>query len=223
MTDKMTNKTVIYIRVSTDTQTEESQKKPCIEFCETRHYNIIDTIADHSRSAYKNVKRPGYDKILELAKKRQIDHIVVWSLDRLTRKGIQDLKNVITYLKAYDVQLHSVQEQWIEQINIPGGMGDLFKDFFFGLAGFLAKAESDRKSERVKNSKQYQKALAKGKVGRPDFPQKTIKEIEKHLVDGRSYRWIRDNVMYKAKFGKYQHPSLGKIAEIKKSLFINRY
>jgi len=214
----MTDKTIIYIRVSTDTQTEESQKKPCIQFCKTRHYNIIDTIADHSKSAYKNVKRPGYNKILELAKKRQIDHIVVWSLDRITRKGVQDLKSVITYLSAYDVQLHSVQEQWIESINMPGGMGELFKDFFIGLAGFLAKSESDRKSERVKNSKKYQKALSKGRVGRPDFPEHTKKEIEKYLLGGRSYRWIHSNVIYKAKHGKFMHPSLGKIAEINKEL-----
>jgi DNA invertase Pin-like site-specific DNA recombinase len=208
------NKAIIYLRVSTDMQTEESQLEPCKNLCKEKNYEVIGIVKDHSRSAYKNVKRPGYDKIMDMVKNREMSHIVVWALDRWTRKGSQELKNNIDYLQGYDVQLHSVQEQWIESINMPGGMGQLFKDFFIGLSGWLAQEESKKLSERIKGSEKFQKAKKKGKLGRSTLPAEVVKEVLKKLEEGKSYRQVHREVTYKAKHGKIKNVSVGKVAEI---------
>ena len=80
------NKAVIYLRVSTDQQTEESQLRACKDTCRKLGYCIAEIFSDHARSAYKNVQRPEYQKVMKLAKQRKIQHVVVWSLDRWCRK-----------------------------------------------------------------------------------------------------------------------------------------
>ena len=211
------DKAIIYLRVSTDDQTEESQLIPCELFCKKHGYDVINIFREHAKSAYKNIKRPEYDKIIKLVKQRKINHIVVWSIDRWTRRGPSELKNIFSYLSAYDVKFHSVKEQWIETINLPGSMGELIRDFFFGLMAWMAESESKRISDRVKQSEKFQKAKKKGIVGRNELPVSIVKEVEKKLDEGKSYRTIRDEVSYKIKHGKVKHVSIGKISEIANS------
>jgi len=210
------NKAAVYLRVSTDLQTEVSQLKACTDFCVQRGYEIVGVYSDHGKSAYKVSSRPEYQKVMKLVKQRRIQHIVVWSLDRWCRRGARELKNAIETLELYDVQLHSVQEQWLETINIPSGMGDVVKDFLIGIVGWIAHQESALKSERIKSSMKYKKALRKGAVGRPALPDDVTKRVVEALRDGLSYRAINQHVTYKVKFGKIKHVSLATICHIAK-------
>jgi len=209
-------KAAIYIRVSTEKQTVKSQEEPCRKYCKDKKYEIYGIFIDEAKSAYHNVKRKQYDKVIDLVKKREIQHIVVWALDRWTRRGPKELKESIDYLSVYDVQLHSIQETWLDTINIPG-IGKVVKDFLIGIVGWIAQEESTRKSERVKLSKKYQKAVKKGKVGRPGIPESIRQKVLKLLEEGKSYKYIQENVTYKAKYGKVKHISPPTISEIKKS------
>jgi len=211
----------IYIRVSTAEQTEESQVEPCREFCEQKGYNVIGVYADHARSAYKTVRRKKYEEVMELVKKRKIKHVIVWALDRWTRRGPQELKSNIEYLATCGVQIHSVKEQWLESINLPGSIGMVVRDFFFGMIAWMAEEESKRKSERVRESKKFQSAKKKGTVGRPGLPERAKKDIIKYLKEGKTYDWIHQNVTYKIKYGKIKHVSPATISQIKKSRFRN--
>jgi putative DNA-invertase from lambdoid prophage Rac len=213
----MSDKAIIYVRVSTEDQTEQSQIEPCETFCKEHNYEVVGIYRDHSKSAYKNVKRQGYDKVMELVRNRQINHIVVWALDRWSRKGYDELKSTIVYLSAYEVQLHSVKEQWIESINIPG-IGPVVRDFMIGMTGWMAQQESERISSRVIASEKYQKALTKGTVGRPEIPQEVKKEIKRLLGEGRSYSYIEEHVTYKVKHGAIKHVSAMTINKVKKAL-----
>jgi DNA invertase Pin-like site-specific DNA recombinase len=206
----------IYLRVSTRDQKEESQLEACKKFCEEKRFEVFGIYVDHARSAYKNVKRPAYNQILELVKHRKIKHVVVWAIDRWTRRGPEELKNSIGYLSAYDVQFHSAKEKWVENINLPGSMGMIIKDFFFNIMAWMAESESQRRSERVVESKKFQKAKKKGIVGRSELDTEVVQQVLEKLDEGMSYRKIRDAVTYKAKHGKIKHISLGKISEIAK-------
>jgi len=209
---------VIYIRVSGGEQTEESQRKPCIDYCKQYGWNIINVFSDHAKSAYKNVKRAEYERVLALVRQRRIQHIVVWSLDRWCRRGPRELKSTIDYLGVYGVQLHSVKEQWIESINMPGSLGQTFKDFMIGIVGWLAEQESTRKSERVKESVRYQQALKKGKVGRPNLPDAIKQRIAALLKQGRSYSYICKHVTYEGKYKRVHHVSVATVNAVRKSL-----
>ena len=175
---------------------------------------LVGIFSDHAKSAYKNVSRSEYQKIMKLVKQRRIHHIVVWSLDRWCRRGARELKNIIEVLEAYGVQLHSVQEQWLETINIPGGIGDVVKDFLIGILGWIAHQESQLKSERIKDSVKFQRALKKGRVGRPSIPDEVIKRVIDALWRGESYRAIHETVKYKIKHGKVKHVSIATVSKI---------
>ena len=69
------NNVVIYLRVSTNQQTEESQLKACRNLCNERGYEVVGVFSDHARSAYKSVLRPEYKKVLNLVKHRRMHHM----------------------------------------------------------------------------------------------------------------------------------------------------
>ena len=209
-------KAIIYIRVSTDEQTEKSQIEPCKKFCEEKGFEVVDIFKDHAKSAYHNVKRPGYDKVWELIVKKDIQHVIVWSMDRWCRKDPDVYHDITLEMEHYGVQLHPIQEGWIEEINAPGYLGKLFREFFYKMMAHFAHEESRLKSERVKASKKFQKAKKKGTVGRPSLPIHVKKDVIKLLSQGKSYRFIQKNVSYKAKYGKIKHVSAPTISEIKK-------
>lgn len=211
----MTEKVAIYLRVSTEKQTEQSQLEPCKKYCEEKGWEIIGIYPDRGTSAYKNVYRPRYEEVLKLVRKRMIQHIVVWALDRWTRKGPSDIKNSVEYLSMYNVQLHSVQEQWIESINIPG-IGQAFRDFFLQYSGWLAQVESQRISERIKTSERFQKAIQKGLVGRPSIYDEVEPKILELLKLGKTWREIKEQVTYTSKYGKVHHVSDPVINMVKK-------
>lgn len=212
------NRAIIYLRVSTEDQTEESQLEPCKQLCKERNYEVISIFKDHGKSAYHTIKRPSYDTVIDMVYKRKIDHIVVWALDRWTRKGGVELLKEINLLISYGVQLHSCQESFLDEISIPGEIGIHLRNFLIGFLGYNANLEAKHLSDRVKTSTKFQKALKKGKVGRPSLPRGVKEKIRQLLKEGKSYTYIQKNVQYKAKYGVIKSVSRPTISEIKKEL-----
>jgi DNA invertase Pin-like site-specific DNA recombinase len=207
-------KAVIYLRVSSDKQTVESQLEPCKTLCNERGYELEGVYVDHSKSAYKTVYRPEFEKIMSLVRQKRIKHVLVWALDRWTRKGGIELLKEINLLSSYDVQLHSVQESFLDEMNIPGEIGVHLRNFLIGFLGYNAKIESDKKGKRVKDSVKFQKAKQKGLVGRPSMPDSVKRQILFALKRGDSYRNINRRISYKGKYGRIIHPSIAKISQI---------
>ncbi len=89
--------------------------------------------------------------------------MVVWALDRLSREGSLAILSLVHKLRGYGVQVISYQESWTEA---PGELGELL----FALTGWVARMESQRRSERTKAG--LNRAIAQGKkLGRPPGSQ----------------------------------------------------
>jgi DNA invertase Pin-like site-specific DNA recombinase len=85
--------------------------------------------------------------------------VLVWSLDRILKEGSAAILNIINTLGQYRVKVLSYQESWTEA---PGQLGELL----FAIAGWVAKMESERRSERTLAG--LARAVRKGKkLGRP--------------------------------------------------------
>lgn len=162
--NKTNNKAVIYLRVSTKKQDPLNELKDCKRFCEARNFSYI--IKRENISAYKDINRPVYQEIYELARKGEVNHIVVWALDRWTRKGGIKLLDDMNRLAVFGCQIHSVQEGFIEDFNMPGEIGIHLRNFVLGILGWQGKQESKLKSERVKASKKFQRAKKESRIGR---------------------------------------------------------
>lgn len=178
-------KAVLYLRTSTEEQEPENQKKDCLEFAKNRGYEVVD-IALERLSGYKQVDRPKYEKIKEMARKGEIDAVIVWALDRWVRNRDTLLEDV-TILRNYNCKIHSVKESWLEVINIEGSLGRTIQEFLLGLIGSIAEMESERKSERVKIAFKNHKGK---KWGRPSTHTNKKKIVWDLRSQGKSIREI---------------------------------
>jgi len=96
---------------------------------------------------------------LEDARKRRFDFVLVWALDRLSREGPLVILTLVNRLKICGVKVISYQESWTEA---PGELGELL----YALSGWVARMESQRRSERTKAGLARVKAQGR-KLGRP--------------------------------------------------------
>jgi len=80
-------KAAIYLRVSTDGQTEENQEPDCLRLCAARGWEPV--VIRETESGAK--ERPEWRRVVELARRGQVGAVVFWALDRIGRKSLQIL------------------------------------------------------------------------------------------------------------------------------------
>lgn len=79
----------IYTRISEDDGTRlgvTRQRRDCEELCIARGWTITSVYEDNDFSAYRNRARPAYQRLLADLASHSLDAVVVWHLDRLTRR-----------------------------------------------------------------------------------------------------------------------------------------
>ncbi len=177
-------KASIYLRTSTIEQHPQKQEEACRKFAQSRGYEIEGVYLEKV-SGYKKVEREKYEQIKQKAYKGEIQAVIVWALDRWIRNR-DTLLDDVTILTSYGCKLHSVQEQWLEAINIEGALGRTIQDFLLGLMGSLGELESERKSERVKMAYKSHK----GRWGRRGIHTNKKKIVYDMRSKGLSYRQI---------------------------------
>ncbi len=114
-----------------------------------------------NESAWKASRQKELARLLAVCRQgiKRYDIVLIWALDRLSREGAAAILNLVDTLKAYGVRVISYQESWTEA---PGAIGEIL----YAIAGWVAKMESGRRSERTKAG--LERALREGKrLGRP--------------------------------------------------------
>lgn len=80
----------IYLRISQDRSGKgdaiERQREDCRTICDYHKWEIVDEYVDHAISAYSGATRPAYDQLFEDYRRGRFDVVVVWKLDRLSRR-----------------------------------------------------------------------------------------------------------------------------------------
>ncbi len=148
-------KAAIYARVSTVDQEPENQLQELRRYCEARGWTAIEYV-DRGVSGTKD-RRPALDTLIRDAKRRRLDVLVCWRLDRLGR----NLKHLVTLLE----ELQSVGVPFVslgEGIDCTTPAGKLQLHILAALAEF----ERERIRERVLAG--LQRARSQGvRLGRP--------------------------------------------------------
>lgn len=141
----MTKTCLIYTRVSRDDSGEgasnERQEEACRNLAAARQYEVVSVEADISISAYSGKTRPAWGRVLKAMEAREVDVVIAWHLDRLTR-SIRDLEDLIDLSEQTGVALTTVN-----------GDLDLTNDSGRTVArilGAIARGEGERKSARQK-------------------------------------------------------------------------
>jgi DNA invertase Pin-like site-specific DNA recombinase len=95
-------KIALYLRVSTDRQTTDSQAVELHEYCARRGWTNVTEYSDTSSGA--KFTREGLDSLMREVRKGRIDAIVAYKLDRLGR-SLAHLAQLISEMTAHRVAL----------------------------------------------------------------------------------------------------------------------
>jgi site-specific DNA recombinase len=134
-----------YIRVSKEEQAREGislemQAAKIKAYCELNDLTVIEIIQDAGISAKSIKGRPGLLNVLEMIRKRKVDGVIVYKLDRLARNTIECLGMAKGMDKA-GCALHSISEK----LDTQSALGR----FFFTLTASLAEMERNLIAERT--------------------------------------------------------------------------
>jgi len=148
----------IYSRVSTGEQDSKNQSAVLTDWANQRGYEVVK-VYDEEESSWKSGHQRVLAKLIADARQRRFQTVLVWALDRLSREGALAILSLVHKLASYGVKVLSYQESWTEA---PGEIGEIL----YAIAGWVARMESQRRSERTKAGLARVKAQGK-RLGRP--------------------------------------------------------
>lgn len=210
-------KAIGYIRVSTDEQAKEgvsleNQEEKIRSYCDLKDFELLEIVEDAGISA-KNLRRPGAQKVIEMAQKKMVDAVVVYKLDRMFRSTVDALETTKQFDK-WGVSFHSIAEN----LDTKSAMGK----FFFTLTAALAEMEREIIGERTRDVLQRKKANGevyghvpfgykrfKGKLLANEAEQKVIQTVLDLRDKGFNYSRISrelNRLGFKTKKGNQWHP-----------------
>ncbi len=189
-----------YIRVSTDEQAREgvsldNQRAKIQAYCQLHDLELVAVLDDPGRSG-KDLNREGVQTLLDMIRARKVDAVVVYKLDRLSRR-VRDTLSIMDLVDKRGIAFHSITER----IDTKSAMGK----FFLNIMASMNQWERDTISERTRDALQlkirnHQRAgqvgygwrLANdGKSLEPDeYEQRTICLIQDLNARGFGYRAI---------------------------------
>lgn len=180
MASKPNLRVALYARVSTldKGQDPETQLIQLREYAQRRNFEIIGEFIDYASGTTEERKQ--YKLMMDAAKKRKIDVVLVWRYDRFAR-STQALVNALKEFKTLGIDFISYQEN----IDTTTPTGELI----FHVMASLAQFESSLISERVKAGMQRAKAQGKN-ISRPKLSKIKLKEIMELKQQGLSMNQI---------------------------------
>ena len=193
-------KAVVYARVSTAQQAEQgvsldSQISKCNEYATGHGLRVIDIAIDALSG--KDTNRPALQRVIKLAEKRKIQHILVWNIDRLTRSTIDGLM-MVEMLTRKGVNLHEVEKSKV--VDVTTSENEFFTTIELAIKKLERRKISDRtrtalahkraQGNRVSGKAPYGFTFENGKVVENPSEQATISRAKALQADGYSLRKI---------------------------------
>lgn len=146
-------KAIGYIRVSHESQVEtglslDAQRAKIEAYAALKDLSLVEIIEDAGISA-KNLKRPGMQRVLELAHRKEVEAVIILKLDRMFRNTVDALETARMFDKK-GIALHSIAES----LDTHSALGK----FFFTLTAALAEMERGLIGERTRTALAQKKA-----------------------------------------------------------------
>ncbi|MFQ4181535.1 resolvase [Clostridioides difficile] len=143
---RMSKRVAIYCRVSTVEQAEEGysvdeQRRRCIEYCEKEGHEVFKVYEDRGISGKNISGRPGLKDLLKDANDKKFDLVVVWKLNRISRRLI-DILNIVDTLDKNSIAFRSLTESF--ETETPAGKLQL------NIMGAISEFERGTIAENVK-------------------------------------------------------------------------
>jgi DNA invertase Pin-like site-specific DNA recombinase len=191
-------KAIGYIRVSTEDQAREgisldNQESKIRTYADLNSFELVGVIKDEGISG-KTMDRSGMNRINTMIEAAEIDAVIVYKLDRLSRKTI-DILSTLDEWEKKNIAFHSITDK----IDTKTAAGK----FVLTILSALAQMERDLISERTTDALKYKKKAGEW-CGRVPFgyriegnrliedeeAMKAIKKAKRLHSTGKHYRDI---------------------------------
>jgi site-specific DNA recombinase len=144
----------VYARISDDRDGQQTatarQMEDCRAFAERRDWEVADVFEDIDISAFDTkAKRPEFLRMLECLRGGEIDGVVVWKLDRLTRQQ-RDLVRVMEACEVHKAFIASVTEP----INTADNIGQFVAELLVAQARMESANTSMRQRRKAKEQRE---------------------------------------------------------------------
>lgn len=184
----------IWARVSTEDQKTSNQLDDLRAWAADRGLQIVqEFILDASAWTAKNGAASEFDKqrsrLLDGATFGSYEVVLTWAVDRLSRRGAEDMLAFVRRLTGTGCALWSRQDPWVESMTDP-----FAREILLSLFGTIARFESERRSERVKAGiATRRKLIESGKLeGHVGGRKPGAKDRSPRSTDGYRLRWERE-------------------------------
>jgi len=142
----LTRSVGIYVRVSTENQVDDGysvgeQTDKLKKYCEIKDWNVYNVYTDGGWSG-SNIKRPGMEMLVKDVKDHQIDTVLVYKLDRLSRSQKDTLYLIEDVFNANDVAFISLNENF--------DTSTAFGKAMIGILSVFAQLEREQITERMR-------------------------------------------------------------------------
>ena len=176
----------IYARVSTADkgQDPDLQLGPLRQYCQARAWKIAGEYVDHMTGVKS--KRPELDRLMDAARKRQVDIVIVWKLDRFGR-SLKHLVTALDELGGLGVGFVS----YTESIDLSTATGRSMLHIIGAMAEFERALIQGRVKAGIENARKKGKRLGRRPVApidrkkiieaREQYPDLSIRTLAKHL------------------------------------------
>jgi len=169
----------IYCRVSTLDQSTDSQLLDLRRYVAERQWSLYKEYCDNGISGTKD-SRPALDELMDAARKRRFDMVLVWRFDRFARST----KHLILALEEFrNLGIDFISYQ--ENIDTSSPLGSAI----FTIISAVAQLERDIIAERVKAGLRRAKENGK-KLGRPKGTALDVEKVRGLRSDGLSLQQI---------------------------------
>lgn len=182
----MTEKVVIYGRVSTNDQTTENQLIKLREIVKLNGWELVGEYVDEGISGSKGRdKRPQFDKLCKDMVRRKFNRVMVWDVSRLGR-SLQHLVEFLNDVQSVGCNLY-IHQSGLDTSTPSGRM-------MFQMVGVFSEFERSMISERVKLG--LNRVKVKGKeLGRPiKVDESFVEKVKRLWGEGMTLDQIREKV-----------------------------
>jgi site-specific DNA recombinase len=104
------NNCVIYSRVSTEKQSNESAIDDLTRYANYMQYNILRVFQEKITGTSKTADRIAYKELVNFCEENQVHHILVWEISRLSRRGLIDTLEIIKYFTERKINIYAKKE-----------------------------------------------------------------------------------------------------------------
>lgn len=201
----------------------DAQREACVAYIASQKHEgwvCLPALYDDGGISGATMERPALKSLLNDIENRQIDAVVVYKVDRLTR-SLADFAKIVDVFDRHEVSFVSVTQQF----NTTTSMGRLTLNMLLSFAQFEREVTGERIRDKIAASKK--KGMWMGglpplgydvqdrKLVVNDAEADTVRDIYRHYADLGSVRALKDKldhhgIVSKVRIDKYGRQTGGK-------------